>query len=151
MPEITDNLDKLKVLTESLEQHETTDATRRQQAVLMLLECVTDMVFVTDVNGIIKFANPSSYKICGYTPDELVGQLINLFMSDADVAIYKECLRSINEKDEVLGCARNIVIKSKTGEFTHAHLYLGELKEDTSHLYIGVLHKGTAETCHQTN
>lgn len=148
MPQL---LEKIKVLTQSLEHQETTDATRRQQAVLLLLECVTDMVFVTNADGVIKFANPSSYKTCGYIPSELIGQYINLFMSDADVAIYKDCLQNINERDEVLGCSRDIVIKTKDGEFISAHLYLGELKEDTSHLYIGVLHRGEKIACLQTN
>lgn len=138
MPEL---LEKIKVLTASLEEQETTSATRRQQAVLLLLECVTDMVFVTNIDGIIKFANPSSYKICGYVQEELVGKHINLFMSDEDVAIYKDCLTNINEQDEVLGCARDIVVKTKENKFITAHLYLGELKEENSHLFIGVLHK----------
>lgn len=134
-------LDKIKALTESLDKHEIADSARRQQSMLLLLECITDMVFVTNVDGTIKFANPSSYKTCGYTPEELVGQNVQLFMSDDDVDSYGSCLRNINEKDEILGCARDIVIKTKDNEFVSAHLYLGELKEDTSHLYIGVLHR----------
>jgi len=38
------------------------------------LEYSGTMVLITDVNGIIEYANPSFYKATGYQPDDVVGQ-----------------------------------------------------------------------------
>lgn len=137
----TDTLEKIKELTESLNEAEKMEAQRRQRAMFLLLNGITDMVFVADSKGIIKFANPSSYRVLGYDPHDLVGQPIDTIMSEEDAAYQLETINKMDTEAEVIGYGKDIVCKTKDGCNTKAHLYLGELKDNNVHLFIGVLHK----------
>jgi PAS domain-containing protein len=70
-------LEEIKELSTKLDKLEQEEAIKKDREVLLLLNAVTDAVIVSDEAGIIKYANPSTYRILGYFPDELLGKDIH--------------------------------------------------------------------------
>jgi PAS domain S-box-containing protein len=130
-------LDKLKVLSAELDTWEHSV----QRETFLLLNGFTDMVVVTDNKGIIKFANPSSFRVLGYDPVELIGQSIDV-LTHGDVN-HKERIDDYLERkiSKIVGVGRSVMAKHKKGASVPVYLYIGELKGEDEHMFVGVVHK----------
>ena len=124
-------IDNLRKLTHELDELDKEEASRKEREVYLLLNALTDMVIVSDNTNIIRYANPSSFRVLGYDPHELVGSDIDQILSvDIDE-------KNINSS--FVSTARN-----KDGCIIPVHMYVGELKDGTIHLYISVIRKERA-------
>jgi PAS domain S-box-containing protein len=56
----------------------------------LLIETANDAVISADETGIITFANPSTMRIFGYTPDDLVGKPLTVLMPEFLQSVYGE-------------------------------------------------------------
>lgn len=121
-------IDKLRILSAELDLLDAEDSDKKEREVFLLLNAVTDMVVVTDVNGVIKYANPSSYRTIGYDPDALIGNDVSKFFDVHDIAtlVNKSTDTYANTKD---GCSIPV------------HMYVGELRDGTVHLFIAIIRK----------
>ena len=55
-----------------------------------------DMIFQTDVDGVIEYMSPSCWSILGYAPDELLGNPLELLIHGDDVAYVKEAVQTVD-------------------------------------------------------
>ena len=118
-----------------------------EESVLMLkgdycvLNNFKDMVVITDKNGIIRFANPSSYLVLGYEPQELIGKSVDI-LAKCELG-HKERISQylVSKEWNLLGIGRSVKAKNKTGFDVDTYLYVNELKGDGEPLFVGVLHK----------
>jgi PAS domain S-box-containing protein len=109
----------------------------------MILNGLTDMVIVTNSEGIIRFANPASFRVLGYEPNELIGQSLDSLVVNKDIKHKKFISDYINE-----GYHREIICSGRLGNARHKngltvpiYLYVGEMQEKLTHLFVGVIHK----------
>jgi PAS domain S-box-containing protein len=79
---------------------------------------VADHIVVTDVNGIIRYANPAAEKITGYSLVEMKGNTPRLWGGLMDKSFYENMWRTIKtDKKTFTGELRN---RRKTGEIYYA-------------------------------
>ena len=68
------------------------------------IEKSSEVVFLTDVDGKILYANPSFEKVYGYSPEEVIGQTPRLLKSDMMSAkTYEEFWKALLSKQVVTG------------------------------------------------
>lgn len=120
------NLDKLKILSQELEQQEHVACVDKERQVCLIMNGVTDMVVITDPDGTIKFANPSSFRVLGYDPTYLIGKNIKRIIRAFDME------SSVSKSMKIKGVNRE-------GKEVPLHIYVGELVDSNLHLLIAVL------------
>ncbi|MFA7286390.1 MAG: PAS domain S-box protein [Patescibacteria group bacterium] len=54
-----------------------------------ILEAIADMVIITDIDGVIHFANGQVEAMTGYTIEEVIGQRPSLWGGQMDIQFYK--------------------------------------------------------------
>lgn len=65
-------------------------------------------IFITDLNGIIQYANDKLFEVSGYTPEEVIGQTPRLFRSgETPVEVYHELWQTILGGNVYHGDLRN--------------------------------------------
>lgn len=125
-------------------QHEITERKLAEEELLKLSQVIQqspESIVVTDINGVIEYANPAMSKISGYSYNELIGKNPSILKSgNTSAATYKALWDTIKSGEEWKGELLNLKktgelyweratispIKNPGGEITH---FLG-IKED---------------------
>lgn len=123
-----DNLQRLRKIGEELDELDKKDILEKEREVFLLVNALTDMVIVTDSEDNIKYANPSSFRILGYDPNDLIGRTA------------KDILKcdKLHEKAGS-GFVTNAI--NNQGVEQPIYSYVGELNDGKIHLYITVIRK----------
>lgn len=123
---IKDSRDNL----EKLVQERTRDLDKLSQAV----EQSPSMMFITDINGTIEYANQKFYEVSGYQPEEVIGKTPNILQSQSTPrSLYKDLWDTITSgkvwRGELTDRCKNgetfwanamiAPILSREGEITH--------------------------------
>lgn len=127
MPMMTD-LEKIRELNDQLDELDVVAQTRKEREKYLLLNAIMDMILVSDMQGIIKYANPSSYAVLNYDPQDLVGRHIDTLIGPHSIEVG-------------LNKSMDIIANNAQGVAIPVHLYVGEIKETDLHLYISSLRK----------
>ena len=124
----SNTLSKLRAKTKELNIIEQQSSIDKERELLLLMRALTDMVIVVDETGLIKYANPSTYRVLGYDPIELVGKEFGIVGKDIDV------LANVDEhlKATFAGKTKDVDVD----------IYIGELKDLRFHLFIVVIKGG---------
>lgn len=85
-------------------------------------------IYITDVQGTIKFVNPALTKITKYSEDELIGNKTNIWKSDELAKEYYETMWNIILNGKTW--EDNIINKRKNGEKYYAHQIIAPIKND---------------------
>lgn len=125
---MTEKLDKIRELNDQLDELDVVEQTRKEREKYLLLNAIADMVLVYDDEGIIKYANPSSYSVLSYDPTDLVGRHIDELIGPHSVEVG-------------LNTSMDIIANNANGTAVPVHFYVGEIKEVDLHLYISTLRK----------
>ncbi len=109
--------DKAKLET----SHQTADELRLAEdtppTFLSAVEQSTDLVVITDRDGVIEYVNPAFEKLTGYTKAETVGQTPGILKSDQhDQEFYKGLWQKLRAGEVV---HTEFINKKKNGEFYH--------------------------------
>lgn len=122
-------LEEIKRMTHVLDELDEFYASDKEREVELLANALTDMVLILDQDGVVKYANPSSFRVLGYDPTELVGRNISCIVGEAHniAASVKTTLE--------------MVVPNKHGEEQRIVIYFGELKDIGLHLYIVIIKK----------
>ncbi len=120
-------LSKLRIKTKELNYLDHETAKEHERKVVSLVSALTDMVLVLDENGVIKYANPSSQRVLGYNPEDLVGFSFAEMIS-SEICIFEYVDKHIGYK-----------LKNKDGQWVNTQLYIGEMSVLTLHLYIVII------------
>ena len=84
----------------------------------LLLRYASDVLKVTDKDGVIKFVSPSVEKVKGYSPKELVGKLIFDFVHPEDLGLFKEAFKQcLSHPGEVINTEVRMLIKNNAYKF----------------------------------
>lgn len=110
----------------------------RLRLAAQVFEHASDGILVTDMEGVIQFANPSFVKHTGYSVDEIIGKTPSILKSGRHGAeFYQEMWRSLNETGQWKGEINN---KRKNGEVYSEWLVIDAIKDelDKVTMYCGI-------------
>ncbi len=81
------------------------------------VDACSEMIFITDADGIIQYANPSLYSFCGWSEEGLIGQRADIFNSPRNNESTMASLKKVLENgDNWVGrmlCRRKTISLSK--------------------------------------
>jgi len=125
----TGTLEQIKKMTSILDELDEFYASNKEREVELLANALTDMVLVLEKDGTIKYANPSSYRVLGYDPAELIGKNVcGLVGENLDIVASVNTTIDIN-------------VHNKSGDVQRIFVYIGELKDVNFHLYLTIIKK----------
>lgn len=102
-------------------------ANEQSRRLFQAVEKTTDIVFITDLNGRIEYANPAFEAITGFSNEEVVGQTPRIMKSGRQSPEYYRKLWSTILSGEV---HRSTVINcKKNGEYFHAEQTITPVKD----------------------
>ena len=102
------------------------------------VEGVTDLVIITDPDGIISYANKAAEKITGFRRVSLLGKTPALWGKQMDSSFYKKFWKTIKtDKKPFWGEVTNI---KKTGELYEAEINVSPILDDSGNLlfFVGI-------------
>jgi PAS domain S-box-containing protein len=136
MPEAP-TIERLKILSRELDEQERAEILRREREVYLLLNALTDMVVVSNDAGIIRFANPATFRVLGYDPDDLL---------DTNICDILNCPELAHKVDT--SCVT--MAKTKSGDLIPIHMYIGSMKESNIQLIISIIRRAPHDTSSST-
>ena len=109
------------------------DIVKKNQMIKVLVQALAqsdDIVFITNVNGVIEYANEALLHIYGYRESEVVGQTPNLFYSgEHESSFYKNLWSTILKGDNY---HQIIVNKTKNGSIVYIDTKITPVKDEYS-------------------
>jgi PAS domain S-box-containing protein len=98
----------------------------------LLIETASDAVISADENGAITFANPSTMRIFGYPPSDLIGKALTVLMPKSLRSAYQEGLRRYlsTGKRQLNWRGIELIGLRKDGQEFPVSVSLGELSKD---------------------
>ncbi|MDO8990104.1 MAG: PAS domain S-box protein [Sideroxyarcus sp.] len=114
---------------------------RREEEIRSVVDHMMDCVVTIDEHGIIRSANPAVEKVFGYSHDEVVGQNVSMLMPEPDQSAHDSHLEHFLHNDEVrvIGIAREVVGKHKSGEHIAMELTVSKYIVQGRLFYTGML------------
>ncbi|KAJ3411483.1 hypothetical protein HDV05_002136 [Chytridiales sp. JEL 0842] len=112
-----------------------------------VLDTVIDGVVCINPQGIVSRFNRAAEAMFGYSAKEVIGQNVNLLMTEDIAARHDEILATYMRTGErhVIGTGRKVFAKKKNGDVFPVHLSISEVKEDGAHLFTGIVRDMTQE------
>lgn len=92
------------------------------------LENASEGVMITDMQALIKYANPAFLNTCGYTKEELVGKSASLLMSDKHDEEFYKSIRDVIWKGE--SWRGKITRKKKDGTLYDVEMTLSPIPDN---------------------
>jgi two-component system, LuxR family, sensor kinase FixL len=104
-----------------------------------LMEAAVDAVVVIDQRGTMTAVNEAALRMFGYRTDELLGENVNLLMPEPDPGAHSSYMQ------QVIGKARDVVAKRKSGECFPALLSVGRIPDCAPPQFVGFVRDTTAQ------
>ncbi len=97
-----------------------------------------DAILITDLDGIIKAANPSVLRMFGYKQNELVGFHIDKLIPEALREVHKSYLvqKEGVEQALVINLRREVPVRQKGGESINARIVITEFVSSNNKFYV---------------
>lgn len=123
-----------------------------------VLENTVDGIITIDAEGFVMTYNPACTALFGYKPEEVIGRNINMLMPDPDKSRHDGYIKHYLKTGEakIIGIGREVQGRRKNGEIFPMDLSIGEVQQDNTHLFVGIVRDITArkeaeEALHQSN
>jgi PAS domain S-box-containing protein len=106
------------------------------------LRTAVGAILIIDEHGIIQTANPAVSTIFGFTPDELVGQSVNILMPEPYRSRHDGYIRHHIDTGErkIIGIGREVTGLRKNGALFPLHLAVSTFEQDGRRFFTGVVH-----------
>lgn len=101
------------------------------------LDCASNHIIITDLKGIIQYANTAASHVTGYSTQEIIGSTPKLWGGLMDQSFYDDMWKHISQKEMYRGEIRN---RRKSGEIYYAEITVSPVFDETgTHVgYIGM-------------
>ena len=112
-----------------------------------IIENAIDGIIIIGAQGNIRLANPSACKLFGYAPDELIGNRIEMLMTNSDQLHHQNSINQYHStgKGKIIGIGREVTGLKKNGESFPFHLAVSEMVQGKDLLFAGIVHDLTKE------
>lgn len=106
-----------------------------------IVDSVIDAIIVINSKGIIIETNKSVYAILGYTPDELLGQNINVLMDGVHHQLHGDYIKTYLKTGEqqIIGKPRQLCAKRKGGSLFPIDLSINEARFGDNIVFTGII------------
>lgn len=117
-----------------LAEEATKDLRKFKQAV----EGVSDLVVITDKEGVIIYVNKAAEKITGYSREKLLGNNTSLWGGQMDEGFYKKFWKTIKEEKKPFW--GEVTNKRKSGELYQAEIQVSPILDESGNLifFVGI-------------
>ncbi|MBI1371653.1 MAG: PAS domain S-box protein [Phycisphaera sp.] len=132
--------DELRILTRDLSgaEHALRESEARLRAVV---NTAVDGIVTIDERGVIESVNPAVERIFGYTPDEVIGRNVGMFMPNPYRDSHDTYLQRYLDTGErrIIGIGREVVGLRKDGTTFPLDLAVSELRIGDRRLFTGIV------------
>lgn len=106
-----------------------------------LAKTAHEAIFLIDVNGIIKFVNPSAEALFGYPAKELLGENVKMLMPSPHREKHDSYIANYLETGikHIIGTGRQLIGQRKDGSQFPMYLSVGEIQLSHAHLFAGLI------------
>lgn len=107
-----------------------------------IFETTLDGIIVISSRGIIEDINTSALTLFGYTKDEVLGNNINMLMSEPDKSQHNDYIHNYNatRKPKIIGIGREVEGLKKNGELFPFRLAVSEFMMHGQQFFTGIIH-----------
>lgn len=132
----------VKVTRDITQRKAAEDNLRAEAARLQaVMNTVLDGLVTIDSRGIVRSFNPSSVRIFGYQPDEVIGQNVKMLMPEpyhGGHDGYLSHYQTTGEK-KVIGIGREVAARRKNGSVFPMELGVNEMWADGERMFVGTI------------
>ncbi len=116
------------------------------QRLLGIVATAPDGIALIDGGGTVTEFNPAAEKLFGYRAEEVIGRNVKMLMPDYYAREHDGYLLNYRRTGEakVIGIGRDVEGKRKDGSIFPMRLAVGEIKQASGALFVGVVHDLTA-------
>ncbi len=107
-----------------------------------LLDATVDAVLIIDNRGRIETFNRAAERLFGYRPDDVMGQNVNVLMTDRDRASHDAYMQRYENTGvpHIIGIGREVEARRRDGSTFPAFLSVGRIDGAQPPRYVGFLH-----------
>lgn len=111
------------------------------EVAISVLRSAIDAIVVIDRLGAIRFCNPATFKLFGYTSEELLGVNVKILMTNSVASEHDEYLARYfrTGRASVIGTGREVLARSKDGTEFPAELLITKTMIDDETHFVGVI------------
>ena len=103
-----------------------------------MTEQISDIIFLTDDKGLLKYISPASIDIFGYNPQEMEGQLFMRYLKKTEIPkAMKQFLKTLSSGNPAVNM--ELLMKHKNGKIFHGELSGRLFKDNKLEGTIGVI------------
>lgn len=112
-----------------------------------ILESAVDGIITINQRGIIQSINSAGAKLMGYTPEEAIGQNINIMMPEPYTSEHDNYLSNYIKTSEkkIIGIGREVIGRKKDGTVFPFYLSVSEFRQDGQRYFAGIIHDLTEQ------
>lgn len=137
---LNDMTDKLDESYKKLEEEKRISANRAEdlEKFKLAVDNASDMIFITDSEGVILYANRSVELVTGFSINEVIGKRPSLWGRQMSAEFYENMWDAIKNKKMTFAC--EITNKKKNGEKYVAELFIAPLVDEfrTIKFFVGI-------------
>ncbi len=117
------------------------DLTESEAKMRAILQEAVDGIITIDTKGRIESFNPAAERIFGYTAREIIGQDVNMLMSEPNRSNHQEYIDKYLNTGEarVIGIGRELAGRHKNGTPIPLDLAVSEIRINDRHLFTGIV------------
>jgi two-component system sensor kinase FixL len=107
-----------------------------------LLDATVDAVLIIDNRGRVETFNRAAERLFGYRPDEVLGQNVNLLMTERDRTSHDAYMQRYESTGvpHIIGIGREVEARRRDGSTFPAFLSVGRIDGAQPPRYVGFLH-----------
>ena len=106
-----------------------------------IVDTALDAIITINNQGQIESFNKSAERMFGYSADDVIGQSINMLMSEDEARHHDQHIRRYNRTGvgRIIGKGREVVGRRKDGTLFPIHLSVSEMKLTNYHGFTGII------------
>ncbi|WP_130471974.1 bifunctional diguanylate cyclase/phosphodiesterase [Candidatus Magnetaquicoccus inordinatus] len=120
-----------------------TDELRRsEQTIKTIIETAINGIIVINRDKQIVLFNRSAETLFGYRAEELLGKNVKAIMPESYQQQHDQYVDNYltTGTKKIIGIGREVVGRHKTGTTFPAELFIGEMRDENNHLFVGIIH-----------
>lgn len=124
------------------QDHETSPETRDEAVLGAVFNTAVDAILVSDERGAITQVNRAAARMFGYTPDEMLGQPLELIMPPSYSHAHQGYMNHHMKTGErrIIDIGRDVEARHRDGRVFPVHLSVGRADLESGVIFVGVLH-----------
>ncbi|MEL6923889.1 MAG: PAS domain S-box protein, partial [Bacteroidota bacterium] len=123
------------------------DLSEGQSRLSAIINTAVDGIITISDRGVVETINPAAARLFGYAPEEVIGQKVNMLMSEPEQTEHDQYLHNYQHTGEkkIIGIGREVTGRRKDGSTFPFYLGVNEVQLKDRIIYTGILHDLTEQ------